>query len=99
VEFALGQNYPNPFNPQTTIVYAVPVYDNGLSDSRGVLLEVYNVAGQKIRTLVDEEQRPGEYSITWDGRDDSGMPVGSGVFIYRMRANPFIATRKMIFLK
>lgn len=95
-EFDLKQNYPNPFNPQTTIHYAVPVLEGG---SRRVLIEIYNVAGQRIRTLVDDEPAPGEYAIVWDGRDDAGAPVGSGLYVYRMRAHNFVTTRKMIFLK
>ncbi len=94
--FELHQNYPNPFNPATTIRFAIPFSAD--RDGR-VLLEIYNIAGQKIRTLVDEPRGPGEYSVVWDGRDDQGRPVGSGVFVYRMRANNFVATRKMIFLK
>lgn len=94
--FDLKQNYPNPFNPETTIHYAVPIIEK----ERGrVVLEIYNIAGQRVRTLVDEEKDPGEYSIVWDGRDDAGMMASSGVFICRMRAHNFVATRKMIFLK
>ncbi len=94
--FDLKQNYPNPFNPETIISYAVPV---SARKSGHIVLEIYNISGQRVRTLVDEEQEPGEYSIVWDGRDDAGAMTSSGVFIYRMRAHNFIATRKMIFLK
>ena len=91
-EFALSQNYPNPFNPITTITYQVPkrVF---------VSLRIYNVLGQPIKTLVNEEQPPGYYSIRWDCRDDSGRPVGNGVYIYRMVAGGFVHTKKALVLK
>ncbi|MFQ5864178.1 MAG: lamin tail domain-containing protein [bacterium] len=95
-EFALRQNYPNPFNPSTTIRYAVPISQEGAVP---VLIEIFNIAGQKISTLVDEEKPPSEYSVIWNGRDDFGNSVGSGLYIYRMRAKNFVSSHKMIFLK
>ncbi len=94
-EFALEQNYPNPFNPSTTIRYAVPRLSQGVR----VRIAVYNIAGQKLRELVDAEQAPGVYAVTWDGRDRFGRVVSSGVYVYKMRAGAFSTTRKMLFLK
>ena len=93
--FALGQNYPNPFNPSTTIKYDIP---EGSSDQQ-VRLNVYNIRGQKIRTLVDRTQGPGSYSVNWDGSDDGGRHVSSGVYFYRIDAGTYSATRKMVILK
>jgi len=79
--FSLGQNYPNPFNPSTLIRYQ-------LSAVRGrpsaVTLKVYNVLGQEVRTLVDKKQAPGSHSVIWDGLDNFGQEVGSGIYFYRL---------------
>ena len=93
--FALGQNFPNPFNPSTTIKYDIP---EGSSDQQ-VRLSVYNIRGQKIRTLVDRLQGPGSYNVNWDGSDQSGRNVSSGVYFYRIEAGTYNATRKMVILK
>ncbi len=95
-EFALNQNYPNPFNPSTTIRYGIPMQADG---AVRVVLEIFNVAGQRVRTLVDKEQGPSFYSVVWDGRDDGRSSVGSGVYFYRIRANNFVASRKLMFVK
>jgi flagellar hook assembly protein FlgD len=94
--FALRQNYPNPFNPTTTIEYAVPKTDG---NPVRVLIELFNVTGQKIRTLVHDDKQPGEYAVVWDGLDDHGRFVGSGVYIYQMRTKEFVASQKLILLK
>ena len=91
-EFALYQNYPNPFNPTTTIRYDLPKPVH-------VKIEVYNVLGQKVATLVDELQTPGFKSIQWDGTDQFGQPLSSGTYIYRIQAGDFVRTRKMTMLK
>jgi hypothetical protein len=90
----LGQNYPNPFNPFTTIHYAI-------AEPTLVTLRVYNVAGQLVRTLIDEEQTPTgeEFTVTWDGRNDSGQRVSSGVYFYQLVTNRFSQTKKMIVLR
>ncbi|MFQ5708745.1 MAG: FlgD immunoglobulin-like domain containing protein [bacterium] len=95
-EFALRQNYPNPFNPTTTIRFAVPE-----KAGRGlrVVLEIFNLTGQKVRTLIDEEKPPGEFTVQWDGRNDFGAMSSSGLYVYRMRAGSFVKTEKMILLK
>ena len=88
----LSQNYPNPFNPTTTIAYSIP------AQSR-VLIRVYNVLGQAITTLVDDERAPGSYQVVWDGTDHNGRPVGSGIYLYRMSANNQTEGKKMLLLK
>jgi photosystem II stability/assembly factor-like uncharacterized protein/N-acetylneuraminic acid mutarotase len=85
--YRLEQNYPNPFNPSTVIGYSLPV--NGF-----VLLKVYNVLGQEVATLVDEVKQSGIYSITWNAKNHPG-----GVYVYRMTANDFIETKKLILIK
>lgn len=90
--FALHQNYPNPFNPATTIAY------NLKADSR-VVLNVYNVLGQEVRSLVNARQTAGKKEIVWDGRNNIGQAVSSGVYIYRIEAGNFVQSRKMMFLK
>jgi len=91
-EYSLGQNHPNPFNSVTTIEYDIPTRWH-------VTIEVYNVLGQKIRTLVDELKSAGDYQTTWDGDNSSGAEVSSGIYFYLLRAGYFSETKKMIFLK
>jgi len=86
-EFGLGQNYPNPFNPASTISFAVPKQTQ-------VRIQVFNVLGQLIATLVNEEKAPGRYSVTWEA---GSMP--SGVYLCRMLAGDHVQTRKMILAK
>jgi hypothetical protein len=90
--FILHQNYPNPFNPTTTIRYALP------ADSR-VFLKVYNAAGQEVRTLVNTTQSAGEKKIRWDGTNNRGEKVGSGIYLYKLETADFVRTRKMILMK
>jgi len=91
--FSLKQNYPNPFNPATTISYQ-------LNSQSVVQLAVYNSLGQKISTLInDKRQQAGDYSVQWDGMDDSGRQVASGVYIYRLDANNQVQTKKMLLIK
>jgi hypothetical protein len=91
-EFALGQNYPNPFNPTTNVKYDVPRRSS-------VKLTVYNVLGQRVKTLVDEVKNPGSYSIGWDGSTDGGSSVSSGIYFYKMEAGSFVQTKKMVLMK
>jgi len=88
----LLQNYPNPFNPSTQIQY-------GLSQSSRVRLTIYNTLGAEIVRLVDETQQPGYHSVEWDGRTASGVPVASGVYIYKLEAGAFVGARKMLIVK
>jgi len=91
--FALRQNAPNPFNPVTTIEYEVP-----FAGGR-VLLEVFNAAGRRVRTLVDCVQNPSVQSVTWRGLDDDGQRVPSGVYFYRLSAPGYENTKRMLLLK
>jgi hypothetical protein len=92
-EFLLHPNFPNPFNPITTIKY-------DLAKTGKVELKIYNVLGQEVRTLIANQiQETGKYTISWDGRDNSGKMVSSGMYIYRLRTNDFVKSRKMILIK
>ncbi|HQJ95813.1 MAG TPA: FlgD immunoglobulin-like domain containing protein [Candidatus Cloacimonas sp.] len=91
-KFDVGQNYPNPFNPTTNIRYELPKVAD-------VKVVIYNILGQPVRTLVNAKQEAGVYTITWDGKNDLGMPVSSGTYIYRVTAGEFSATKKMNLLK
>ncbi len=94
--FALGQNYPNPFNPSTTIRFDIP----GSAGEKVVIrLDIYNIRGQHIRTLIDRESEPGTYTVHWDGRNSRGERVGSGIYLYRVVAGEFTAIRKMVMVK
>ncbi|MEL6823956.1 MAG: FlgD immunoglobulin-like domain containing protein, partial [Calditrichota bacterium] len=95
-DFELEQNYPNPFNPETTIRFAIR--GNGLTASP-VTLRIYNVAGQLVNTLIDEPIDSGSYSVVWNGRDDAGNEVASGVYIYRLVTGDFVQTRKMMLIR
>jgi hypothetical protein len=90
--FALLPNYPNPFNPETYIEYTLP------ADCQ-VTLAVYNILGQKVKTLINEHQSAGLKSVRWDGKDDSGNQVSAGVYFYSIKADNFTQTKKMILLK
>lgn len=90
--FDISQNYPNPFNPSTTIRYS-------LQRTSQVEIAVFNLLGEKVRTLEEGEQRPGEYLTTWDGTDQQGKSVASGVYFYRIKAGDFTDTRKMVLMK
>ena len=92
VHFNLSQNYPNPFNPNTSISYALPSGSN-------VSLNVYDIRGRLVRTLVDERKPAGSYNLMWDGTDELGRKVSSGVYFYRMQSGDFTQTRKMVIVK
>ena len=84
--------YPNPFNPETTIRYE-------LASSSHVSLRVYDVGGAEVRTLVDANKAAGSYALQWNGRDNKGNAVSSGVYFYRISAGSFSDVRKMTLLK
>ena len=90
--FDLKQNYPNPFNPSTIISYQIP-------GNEFVTLEVYNMLGQKVKTLINQNQEAGYYSVEWDGRNNFGNPVSSGIYLYRIKAGNFISVHKMTLLR
>ncbi|MFQ6105084.1 MAG: carboxypeptidase regulatory-like domain-containing protein [Candidatus Glassbacteria bacterium] len=94
--YALSQNYPNPFNPQTTIVYDVP---SSVGEGIRVLLCVYNLRGKKVKTLVDSFKKPGSHLAQWDGKNDKGERLSSGVYFYRLEAGDFVETRKLVLLE
>ena len=90
--YSLDQNYPNPFNPTTTINYTIPKEGN-------VKIEVYDITGKLVTTLVNGVMNSGKYSVTWDGRNSAGQSVGSGIYLYRIQASDFVAVKKMVMLK
>ncbi len=98
VAFELNQNYPNPFNPSTTIKFTLPSTGDG-GMTLPTSLRIYNVLGEVVRTLVDEPMAPGVHHEVWDGRDDQGNKVASGIYFYRLRAGDFQHTKKMVLMK
>ncbi|MBN1756294.1 T9SS type A sorting domain-containing protein [bacterium] len=90
--FALHQNVPNPFNATTTFKVAVP-------EESHVKLSVYNILGQEIKTLVNEDMNAGYYQIMWDGRTNTGSEVGSGIYFYEMKTEKFLDKKKMVIIK
>jgi hypothetical protein len=91
-DFYLEQNYPNPFNPETSIKYELP-------KSVEVHLKIYDLMGQHVRTLVQQDQPPGRYMIPWDGRNEKGEVLASGVYLYQLRAGSFVQTRRMALVR
>ncbi|OQX95014.1 hypothetical protein B6I21_07655 [candidate division KSB1 bacterium 4572_119] len=92
VSFELFQNHPNPFNPETTISFR-------LAEETRVTIEIYNQLGQKVKTLLKQEKNAGKHEVKWNGIDDSGQPVVSGVYIYKMIAGEFVANKKMALVR
>ncbi len=88
----LLQNYPNPFNPLTSIQFV-------LTKPERVRLEIFNILGQRVRTLVDEYLAAGNKLVGWDGTDDSGKELSSGIYLYRITTAGYSAARKMLLLK
>jgi flagellar hook assembly protein FlgD len=91
-EYALSQNFPNPFNPTTTIRFALP------NDAK-VSLKVYDMLGREVRTLIDGNLHVGYQEVMWDGRNNAGIQVASGMYIYRITAGSFVSSKKMLLLK
>lgn len=91
-EFSLSQNYPNPFNPTTVIAYCLP-------ERSHVTIDIFNILGQQVTTLVDKKESAGSYTVTWDGKSATGQSVSTGVYLYRFRAGDNIKTKKMLLLK
>jgi hypothetical protein len=92
-EFSLAQNYPNPFNPSTKIQYALP-------KPTEVRLTIFNAFGQKVRTLIDgEKKEPGTFAVEWDGRNDAGQSVATGVYFYKLTTKDYVRTLKMLLVK
>ncbi len=93
-QFLLAQNFPNPFNPSTTVSYQIPASAQGRMS-----LVIYDMLGRQVRTLFEEPAKAGYYRTEWDGRDDNGLAVSSGIYFYILRSGTFQATRKMIKLE
>jgi len=99
--YSLSQNCPNPFNPVTSIQYSVGSRQRKAADNstQHVSIKVYNIMGQLVRTLLDEEKLPGNYQLVWDGKDQSGEEVASGIYFYRLKSDEYVKTKKMILLR
>jgi hypothetical protein len=91
-DFALEQNYPNPFNPVTTIKFSVP-------EASSVKLAVYNSIGEFVKYVAQGNYEPGTYSVSWDGTNETGAKVASGIYLCRFTAGNFVKTNKMILLE
>jgi len=89
---ALNANFPNPFNPETTISYSV-------KEALPVSIEIYNVKGQLVKTLINETKAAGTHTVVWNGSDNNNRPVSSGVYYYKMNAGKYSSTKKMILMK
>ena len=92
--FELRPSAPNPFNPETSIAYRI-----GGGEAVRTSLRIYSSTGQLVRTLVDGVGSPGEHSVIWDGRDDRGQSVASGMYLYRLSAGQFVSTQRMMLAK
>ncbi len=90
--YSLSQNYPNPFNPETAIHFS-------LKEAGKVTLKIYNLQGQLVRTLVDEEKSAGSYSVLWNGTADNGLRLASGIYYYTVQVNGFEMTKKLLLMK
>ncbi len=96
-DYNLEQNYPNPFNPATRIQFRVGRLEFG--DPSYTTLTVYNILGQRVKTLIDENKLPGRYEVIWDGKDEKGKEVSSGIYFYRLETSGFKETKKMVLLR
>jgi len=92
VDFQLSQNYPNPFNPTTTISFEI-------GRSHQVRIEIFNIRGQVVKLLNDQQMSAGRHKVSWDGRDYAGNSAASGMYFYRVRAGEFVQTNKMVLLR
>jgi len=93
-KYELLPNFPNPFNPTTTIRYALA--RKGPTHTE---LLIFDALGQKVRTLVNKPQSAGVYSVVWDGRDEAGLEVATGLYFYRIVSGDFVQSRKMLLLR
>ena len=92
LEFALHQNYPNPFNPETNIQFDV-------AEKSDVSISIFNIVGQKVATLVDGSMEPGVYNIKWNGLNDKGSALPSGMYFYEMRSTGYHSVMKLVLVK
>ena len=91
-DFQISQNYPNPFNPETAIEFSLPVQSK-------VVVEIFDLLGRRIQTLFDEVEYPGTHRVSWNGKDESGIDVSSGVYFYQVRTEQFSAKKKMLLIR
>jgi flagellar hook assembly protein FlgD len=98
-EFELYQNYPNPFNPTTTIHFTVRRSSPAVRNPFLTTLKIYNILGQKVKTLVDEAKPAGSYEVVWDGKDERGNNLASGIYFYRLQIGEQTQTKRMLLLK
>ena len=92
MQYMLHQNYPNPFNPRTTIQYEIPIQGR-------VVISIFDILGREVVTLVDAVQGPGYKAVTWDGKNERGLPVGAGLYFYQLQTPTYIHTKKMVFVR
>ena len=88
----MEQNYPNPFNISTTIKYVLPIESN-------LEIKIYDIIGKEIKSFKYNSQAEGYYNINWDGSNNFKEPVSSGIYLYQLKSNNFVSTRKMILIK
>ena len=98
-DFQLNQNYPNPFNPTTTIRYTVHRPSSVVRSPIPTTLKIYNILGQLVKTLVNEPKSTGEYEVVWDGKDEKGNSLSSGIYFYRLAIGEQTETKRMLLLK
>ncbi len=91
-DFILSQNYPNPFNPTTTIEFNLAAKSN-------VTINIYNLLGQQVEQLVNQEYSAGNHKVSWDGTTSNGTQAATGMYLYRIEADHFVETKKMLLLK
>ena len=90
--FALHQNYPNPFNGTTQISFTIPA-------EFYVTINVFDLLGRRVITILNKQLQAGEYSVNWDGKSDDGRPMASGIYFYNLRSDGFEDSKKMVILK
>jgi hypothetical protein len=97
--FDLGQNYPNPFNPSTAIPFRTGSLEQGAGRPVHTTLTIYNILGKKVKTLVDDKREPGNYQVIWDGKDEVGKEVASGIYFYRLKVGENSISKRMVLLR
>jgi len=90
--FDMSQNYPNPFNPSTKIDFSVP-------RSSIVTIKIYDITGKEIKSLVSQKMSPGKYTVDWNGTDNNGLQIATGVYFYRLVASGNVIVKKMVLIK
>jgi hypothetical protein len=94
----ISHNYPNPFNPETTISFTISKFNNRVKNN--VVIDIYNIKGQRVRTLVNDNLQDGNHKVVWNGKDENDKSVGSGIYFYQIKNNDHVvATNKMLLLK